>query len=434
MCDTMCVLPSWSADGVTYFAKNSDRSPNEPHLVIHVPEMRHAPGSSVQCTYIDIPQVECTREMVLFKPSWIWGAEMGINSSRVAIGNEAVFTRSKKMRFALTGMDMLRLALERSDSAESAIETLIFLLEKYGQGGNCGFDHPFFYDNSFLAADPSAAFVLETSGVNYTVMKIENKYAISNRLTIGKDHIKRGGAVKPNDDFSKKFTEPVYSMFAAGKARRQQVMEKLVKSAGASDLINVLRNHNPDLHDKVFSCGSVDSVCMHGGGMIGDHTTGSMAAALRPDKPVTLWCTGSSTPCISSFKPVFWLDSGFGAPVFEDPSNFSSEQSLEYWLKREHIHRAVIAGKIDAASLINKIRLMENEWRLRENEIMKDDKPDAAALRALSREASECEQRFIDELYTEQWQEIKTTGPYARYWNRKNKALVSRDIKSVQIS
>ena len=416
MCDTMCAMADWSEDGITYFAKNSDRSPNEPHLVIHVPQMRYAPGSAVRCTYISIPQAEYTRELILFKPSWIWGAEMGVNESRVAIGNEAVFTKSKKGGPALTGMDMLRLALERSDSAASAVETLIYLLETYGQGGNCGYDHPFFYDNSFLAADPKEAYVMETSGRNYAVIRVGNSYAISNRLTIGKDHSRRGGLVGAKENFAKRRTEPVYSWFSAAKARRQLVYDKLTKSAGAAGLIDILRTHNPDLAGKEFSRGSVNSVCMHAGGLIGDHTTGSMAVALREEKPITLWCTGASTPCISAFKPVFWGHPTF--PVFDDPM-----QSGLYWLKREQIHRAVIAGKVDAVSLAGRIRMLENEWHLAERQIMSEDKPDSGKLAALSAKAAAQEQQLTDEFYTERWQDIQGKGRYGRYWNRKNKGL-----------
>ena len=411
----MCVMGDWSGDGVTYFAKNSDRSPNEPHLVIRVPETRHAAGSTVRCTYISIPQVEYTREVILFKPSWIWGAEMGVNESRVAIGNEAVFTKSKKGGEALLGMDMLRLALERSDSAVSAIETLIYLLETYGQGGNCGFDHPFFYDNSFLAADPNEAYVMETSGRKYAVVKVEGRGAISNRLTIGKEHSKRGG-IKAGEDFAKRCTEPVYSFFSAARERRQFVCDKLSPSSGAAGLIDILRSHNPLVTGKEFRRGSVNSVCMHAGGLIGDHTTGSLVAVLRAEKPITLWCTGASTPCISAFKPVYRNSSA--APLFED-----SDQSGAYWLKREHIHRAAIAGKADVISLREKIGALEKTWFKREARIMSDSKPDTSKLSLLSADAAEEEQRLVDEFYTDQWQDVKGKGRYGRYWNLKNREL-----------
>jgi dipeptidase len=107
---------------------------------------------------------------------------MGVNEHGVAIGNEAVFTRAKKEKAGLIGMDLLRLALERADSAESALKVITDLLAEYGQGGNCGYTHEFRYDNSYLIADPTGAFVLETAGRAYAAVPVEKKAAISNRL------------------------------------------------------------------------------------------------------------------------------------------------------------------------------------------------------------------------------------------------------------
>ena len=39
----------------------------------------HPPGASLRCTYIAIPQAPRTHAVVLSKPSWMWGAEMGAN-------------------------------------------------------------------------------------------------------------------------------------------------------------------------------------------------------------------------------------------------------------------------------------------------------------------------------------------------------------------
>ena len=409
-------LPSdYHKDGIAYFAKNSDRSPNEPHLVIQVPGKHHQADETVSCTYITIPQVTYTREMILCKPSWIWGAEMGVNEDRVAIGNEAVFTKAKRAEPALIGMDLLRLALERAGTARDAVTVIISLLETYGQGGNCGFDHPFFYDNSFLVADPKEVYVLETSGKNYTVERAGGKCAISNRLTIGANNAGQSN-IGMEVNFAKRFTEPVYSYFSAARERRKQVMEELYPDIDVQGLFGILRSHERRFNGREFTRGSVKSVCMHGGGLIGDHTTGSLTAVLRQDKPVTLWCTGASTPCIAAFKPVFFGSNN--PPVFQDP-----DKSRNYWLQREYLHRAVIAGLVDYATLRSRICQLETVWLSREREIMGEEIPDMAKLYALSQEAAEQEQALINEFFVLNWQNIKGQGSYGRYWKRKNEKL-----------
>ena len=67
---------------------------------------------AVQCTYIEIAEVAHTHAVVLSKPAWMWGAEMGANEHGVVIGNEAVWTRltgSEGSTERLLGMDLLRL-------------------------------------------------------------------------------------------------------------------------------------------------------------------------------------------------------------------------------------------------------------------------------------------------------------------------------------
>lgn len=66
---------------------------------------------SVQCTYIEVDQVPQTHAVVLSRPSWLWGAEMGANEHGVCIGNEAVWTKEPVQDGeALLGMDLLRCA------------------------------------------------------------------------------------------------------------------------------------------------------------------------------------------------------------------------------------------------------------------------------------------------------------------------------------
>ena len=134
MCDTVVVVGD---DGVL-FGKNSDRDPNESQIVEWHGRRSTPPGSRIRCTWIEIPDVATTNAVLLSRPYWMWGAEMGTNEQGVTIGNEAVFTSEPYASTGLTGMDMLRLALERADTGEHAVSVLVDLLETHGQGGGCG--------------------------------------------------------------------------------------------------------------------------------------------------------------------------------------------------------------------------------------------------------------------------------------------------------
>ena len=64
-------------------------------------------------------------------------------------------------------LSAFRLALERASSASEAVDVIGQLLDKPGQGGPCS-DEPgqqaWSYHNSFLIADGTGAWVLETAG------------------------------------------------------------------------------------------------------------------------------------------------------------------------------------------------------------------------------------------------------------------------------
>jgi secernin len=85
---------------------------------------------------------------------------MGVNDKYVVIGNEAVFPKVPNAKNTkLIGMDFVRLGLERGNTAREALDVIIDLLNKHGQGGSCTTDCESYY-SSFLIADADDAWVL----------------------------------------------------------------------------------------------------------------------------------------------------------------------------------------------------------------------------------------------------------------------------------
>ena len=87
MCDTMAASGMATATGFTMFAKNSDRERNEAQFLEMLPAQEYGRGAVVRCTYVAIPQAARTHAVMLSRPFWIWGAEMGANEHGVVIGN-----------------------------------------------------------------------------------------------------------------------------------------------------------------------------------------------------------------------------------------------------------------------------------------------------------------------------------------------------------
>lgn len=180
----MVALADATAEGVTLFAKNSDRPPHERQVVQHVPPKRETVTAATHVAVAGHP--DPTFAVTGSRPTWMWGMEHGVNERGVAVGNEMIFTTDdpKDARVALTGMDLVRLVLERAPDATEGVALLTDLLERYGQGGS-GHDHEDIpYWSSFLVADPTSAFVVETSARTWAVEEVTRARAISNRTTI----------------------------------------------------------------------------------------------------------------------------------------------------------------------------------------------------------------------------------------------------------
>ncbi len=401
MCDTIGVLLEQSA----LFGKNSDRSPNEPQATEYYPA-RVCKERELAATYLSIPQALETRAVLLSRPTWMWGAEIGVNDAGVAIGNEAVFTKGGYGKPALTGMDLLRLGLERSESAEQAVNVVILLLETYGQGGNCGYDHKFFYDNSFLIMDANKLFVLETCRKNW-VVKSYPRASISNRLSIGADGDRYSG--EPCD-FAKEHTDPLFTFFSGSKIRQGQSGCALPAITGEVDMARALRTHDANVQNP-FTQGSVSSCCMHFGGAVGDHTTASMIAQLGGSAPI-VWLTGSSLPCVSLYKPY-----RFGNPTHAPIAKAGDGASSAYWNAAEQYRRALI-GKVIPAEFYAERDALEASWR-------KDASDDAKTMDELLLRALREEAEFYAKYKPTKMANAPASRGFLARWARKTAAYYS---------
>jgi hypothetical protein len=273
------------------FAKNSDRPPNEPQDVEWSPARRDI--GSVRATHIAIdPWHADTLGCLLSRPRWCWGAEHGVNVAGVAIGNEAIYTTldPRTSPPALIGMDLVRLGLERGSTAAGATQVITDLLGRYGQGGTChdvsrvGRERP--YWSSFLVADPTEAWVIETSGATWMTDRVDQHdaavRAISNRTTI--------------PEFDRMHRHPGQAVERLVDPRWRASQHVLEERPVLRDRVAAhLRSHD--------SCGEPGwSVCMHVPGI--EATTASMIAELHGDgEPHRAWVL-LGHPCEEEYRPL----------------------------------------------------------------------------------------------------------------------------------
>ncbi len=309
--------------GRVLFAKNSDRDANEGQNLEWHGRRTNAAGARVRCTYIDIPDVPETHAVLLSAPFWIWGAEMGTNEHGVTIGNEAVFTKAPYEKTpGLIGMDLLRLALERADTAKAACEVITSLLEQYGQGGGCGHESKkFVYHNSFIVADTKTAFVLETAGRKWAIEEVQGARSISNGLTI--------------PEFNDRYSDFIKTTACGCRARQPRTQRLCEGASSIGDMIRILQDHGDGREHPHYAWanGGLNAPCVHGGGVLASsQTTGSWVAELTPDA-CRHWATGTAAPCISLFKPVSADAPVDVGPRAEDVANDS------LWWQHEILHR-----------------------------------------------------------------------------------------------
>lgn len=349
MCDCF-YLP---LDGTTYFGKNSDRNPDEPQALRLIQKRQAKPATSFGNRSYEVPDLGLA--MALSCPTWMPGAEMGVNSAGVAIGNEAVFSRFKADPNGPLGMDYVRAALTGADSAEKALAIIIELTEKHGQGGIGSYKGKLVYNNSYMIVGRDGAYILETAQRRWAWKKITPiAAAISNSYTITND-FKRldketrkaiapvneqmacldesdAGRLGKKESFKAYVEDRFMSLFSAGDARRRALKAMLPAAAELGTkkaVMAILRAHNAPDPEKPSR---PRNICNHDKDIMGNPSTASMLVEYK-DSRTMLWFTGASYACVNLFKPVLLLEDEF-IPLWQDYDYNDGSDHAEYWQAR----------------------------------------------------------------------------------------------------
>jgi len=341
MCDALVALPDATARGTILFGKNSDR-PVDDCQVVHVPGDDE--GSAIRCSHVSLKRTWRPLKTLGCRPFWCWGYETGINEAGVIGGNTAVFTKALREPPSvpgLTGMDLLRLGLERAESASGCVETIAAMIEKYGQWGSGvpGQDHDQgSYDNAFLLVDRREAWVLETAGTRWVAQRVvAGVRSISNELSI-RDRWDLMGGDPPAWARERNWWHPGGGPFDFALAcadheryarqvshiRRMRSTALLEEGRGeitVAGVMSILRDHfegtfldGPQFHPFLPD---FHTLCMHDSpaGFTWGNTATSFVVEMRPDdpEPPTVWvCYGP--PCAGVYFPVR-LGSGIPEPI-----------------------------------------------------------------------------------------------------------------------
>ncbi len=425
MSSTMIIAPDASPDGSVYFAKNSNRLPGECQLVVTLPPVERDAESVLHCTHLTITQEPRRYGVVLSKPWWAWGGEMGANDQGVVIGCEPLNTRDHESEPGLFGMDLVRLGLERGRNAREALEVITSLLQIHGQGGLAGTpDLSKGCDSGFLIADAKEVWQLETAGRHWAAQRIKTVAALSSDITIG-DRIDRHSYACPEYarhqgwlgegdelDFRRCFRSRGRPL-STDSRQRSVLLTALREVDRRVPLLEMMRlvRRRAGSHPRQRSR---QDVARHARRRYQAQTTGSMVArltSLRQD----FFFTAAAAPDLAVFKPIH-----FGQPL---ESGLEGEDLAHYrddslWWRQELFHRALLlAGRIDEKYLQERDEL--------EKEIVLDVLGHKGS--ALTGLRWQLQQRTL--IWEREWREQITARrpgwltlrPFSLFWERQNR-------------
>jgi secernin len=326
-------MPDAAAPGRVVFGKNSDRPAGECQVLYDSAADDGSRDGTVRCAFVELPDVAEPLRTIGCRPYWCWGYETGMNERGVVGGNTAVYTRSfwlpeNRREVGLTGMELLRLGLERGRTAGEAVSVIVDLLERYGQWASAVLakDVPEgCYENAFLVADKDEAWTLETTGRRWAASRhTTGTHSLSNQLTIrsrwarGSDDLVAFAETQgwwSDDvhplDFARAYSDHEHYARQVSHIRWRRARQLLENAAGRIDadaMMLFLRDHYEGtfLDGPQFSEYLPDflTLCMHDSpaGFTWGNTATSVVVEIDPDAPGSspFWCC-YQPPCSSVY-------------------------------------------------------------------------------------------------------------------------------------
>ncbi|XP_016353499.1 secernin-2 isoform X1 [Sinocyclocheilus anshuiensis] len=300
---------------------------------------------------------------------------MGANEHGVCIGNEAVWTKEPvDPEEALLGMDLVRLGLERGDSAWAALNVITGLLEQHGQGGACRETaEPFSYHNTFLLVDRQEAWVLETAGKLWAAQKVtEGVKNVSNQLTIGTEisteHSELRAVAQAQGWWSGEGDFSFSAVFSPDNPPARMEMAKQRYVGGTA----LLQQHNGSVTAEVMMSilrDKASGICMDSEGFC---TTGSMVSILprNPDVPCVHFFTATPNPSRSVFKPFIFSErmrpvNMVMSPQYGPDDPVRTQPRFQHQVDRKHelykAHQTALTSPDAGVSLQETMRYLESQ-------------------------------------------------------------------------
>jgi hypothetical protein len=255
----------------------------------YLPRREHAAGEQVNHPRAVLPEVRQAAAVLGAQPTGSWGLSHGCNEHGLFVGRSAWHSRFAGSTDAtVDGNDLVRLILERGQSACQALDLLTEAIERHGQSGPDG-------DSVFLVADGREAFVVEAAGNHWGLHVCHSTRAISNVGLVRQDwhRLSRGLGTMvlerkwwPDDGTKLDFHDSLVDSKADerdGLRRWSKATLMLAQQEGAIDSASMRRL----LMEHFEQCGDAATG-------IRPAWKGSWIVSLAPDRPPLVWSAPGS--------------------------------------------------------------------------------------------------------------------------------------------